>query len=82
MVRSVMAVEPSAAMMEVGTQVEQAAASHILLQHGAANRGRRGGSAEEESGSVFGRRSASSPPRVNWVREMPSLRDTPKLKRK
>ena len=64
-------------MMEVGTQVEQAAARDILLQNDAASSRGSGGSTEE-----FGRRSVSSPPRVNWVREMPSLRDSPKLKRK
>ena len=67
-------------MMEVGTQVEQAAARDILPQNGATSRGS-GGVGAEEFG-VFGHRSVSSPPRVNWVREMPSLRDTPKLKRK
>jgi hypothetical protein len=63
-----MAIEPSSALMEVGTQVGQAVAGEIPRRDAA------GG------GGGFVR--AAAPPRVNWARDLPSLRDSPRLKRK
>ena len=78
-----MAVERSSAMTEVGTQVQQAVDEELAAMAAAAEREPGGGGEHQRRAAASGRSSSSRAPlRVNWVKELPSLEHSPKLKRK
>ena len=76
-----MAVERSSAMTEVGTEVQRAVDEELAAM--TAEREPGGGGEHQRRAAASGRSSSSRAPlRVNWVKELPSLEHSPKLKRK
>ena len=77
-----MAVERSSAMTEVGTQVQRAVDEELAAMAAAAEREPGGGGEHHRRAAASGSSSGRAPLRVNWVKELPSLEHSPKLKRK
>ena len=78
--RTLMAVERSSAMTEVGTEVQRAVDEELAAMTAEREPGR--GGEHHRRSAASGSGSGRAPMRVNWVKELPSLEHSPKLKRK